>query len=186
MKIAISGSRDIDDDGVRRIEETVPKIIDHHDPKAVLFGGAKGTDTISLRAIYDNFSETDRPVLKAIVPFKLDDQPKRSVQAIEKYCDEITEMDSPKSKGAYFERNQKLVNQSDKLIACWNGSSKGTAHTIQEAKNKGLDVIVLLTDPPPEKVKDVWETLHGTSIWIDGKPKDFEEIRDNMEAFDSE
>lgn len=45
-------------------------------------------------------------------------------------------------KAAGFVRNKQMVDYADVLIAIWNGKSPGTAHTIKEAKKKGLKTFV--------------------------------------------
>lgn len=36
----------------------------------------------------------------------------------------------------YFIRNDKIIDESDLIIAVWNGSSHGTRYVIQQCKNK--------------------------------------------------
>jgi hypothetical protein len=38
-------------------------------------------------------------------------------------------------KSAGFKRNQLIVNKADVIVAFWDGKSKGTAHTLNLAKN---------------------------------------------------
>jgi hypothetical protein len=45
-------------------------------------------------------------------------------------------------KSAGYRRNEQMSNNSDMLIALWDGSSKGTKHMIDIAKRKGLIVYV--------------------------------------------
>jgi hypothetical protein len=52
-------------------------------------------------------------------------------------------------KSAGFKRNITIVDASDKIIAFWDGKSKGTEHTITNAKSKGKIVkIVFINDSP--------------------------------------
>lgn len=39
-------------------------------------------------------------------------------------------------------RNSQMADVADKLIAFWDGKSRGTKHMISEAKKKGLELIV--------------------------------------------
>lgn len=41
-------------------------------------------------------------------------------------------------------RNKKMIEAADALLAIWDGSSKGTAHIISEARKKGIFVKILL------------------------------------------
>ena len=45
-------------------------------------------------------------------------------------------------KGAGFIRNNTMANVADKLIAFWDGKSKGTQHMIKTAQKQGLDIEV--------------------------------------------
>ena len=43
-------------------------------------------------------------------------------------------------KSAGFKRNVKMAEYADALVAFWDGSSRGTKHMIDTAKEKGLDI----------------------------------------------
>jgi hypothetical protein len=45
-------------------------------------------------------------------------------------------------RAAGFIRNQLIVDDADILIAFWDGKSKGTQHSINLAKQKGIKVII--------------------------------------------
>lgn len=51
--------------------------------------------------------------------------------------------DWSKGKGAGFTRNHDIVNYADVVVAFWDGQSRGTAHTIQIAREacKWVEVI---------------------------------------------
>lgn len=44
-------------------------------------------------------------------------------------------------------RNQDIVDNSDRVVAFWDGESSGTRHTITLARNKGIPVLVFLDNP---------------------------------------
>ena len=46
-------------------------------------------------------------------------------------------------KSAGFKRNIKIVKDCDQLIAFWDGESKGTGHSIQEAKKANKKVTIV-------------------------------------------
>lgn len=46
-------------------------------------------------------------------------------------------------KGAGFARNVLIVLNCDRLVAFWDGTSRGTKHTIDRALAEGLDVKVI-------------------------------------------
>lgn len=49
-------------------------------------------------------------------------------------------------RGAPIKRNDKMVDMCDKVIAFWDGKSKGTKHTIDYARKKGKDVDVIIME----------------------------------------
>lgn len=46
-------------------------------------------------------------------------------------------------KQAGFVRNREIVDHADELVAFWDGKSKGTAHSIKLARQKGIPVLVI-------------------------------------------
>ena len=46
-------------------------------------------------------------------------------------------------KSAGYQRNYDIVNAADMLVAFWNGRSRGTKHSIDLARAKGIEVKVL-------------------------------------------
>jgi hypothetical protein len=49
-------------------------------------------------------------------------------------------------KSAGFIRNDLMVKYADALICIWDGTSRGTKHTLDQAKRKGLKVYLKRTD----------------------------------------
>lgn len=54
-------------------------------------------------------------------------------------------------KAAPLKRNEELVEMSDKVLAVWDGFSKGTYHTINYAKkiNKEIQIVTVKKNPQP-------------------------------------
>lgn len=50
--------------------------------------------------------------------------------------------DWTKGKGAGFERNRLIVAQADRVVAFWDGQSRGTLDTIEKARKAGKPVQV--------------------------------------------
>lgn len=46
-------------------------------------------------------------------------------------------------RGATFIRNRKIVDSADLLIAFWDGESRGTKYTIDYAKRKGVECLIV-------------------------------------------
>ncbi len=49
-------------------------------------------------------------------------------------------------KGAGYERNVKIIDDADVVVAFWDGISKGTAHSIKTARDAGKVVKVFVED----------------------------------------
>lgn len=112
MKIVISGSRSIDD-----TEEIFP-ILDQYKNEITLLveGGARGVD-IKGRAW----------ALANDVPFKT-------------FSPEWRDKDGNYRRQAGFERNKDMADYGDKVVAIWDGKSKGTGHMVDIMKAKGKPV----------------------------------------------
>ena len=86
------------------------------DTTEIISGGAKGIDTIAKEyALSSNIKYTE------------------FLPVYERY-----------GKGAPLKRNIEIINYSDKVIAFWDGKSKGTKFVIEKCKkqNKEIDVFV--------------------------------------------
>lgn len=40
-------------------------------------------------------------------------------------------------------RNKQIIENADKVLAIWDGKSKGTSFTIDQARKKGIEVIIV-------------------------------------------
>lgn len=108
MKLGIVGSRTFID--YERLKRKILKKYNIDQIDEIISGGAIGTDTLA-----EQFAkEYNIP----IIVYK----PNWS-----KY-----------GKRCFAIRNQKIVDMSDKIIAFWDGESKGTKMTIDMAKKKGI------------------------------------------------
>ena len=116
MKIAVVGSRDFKDEDF--IIETLHNETKFLPPEGyiIISGGAKGVDTIA-----ENFAK------------EMDLKTKIFLPDWNRY-----------GKRAGFLRNELIINEADKVIAFWDGSSKGTKHSIDLAIKAGkpLDIYV--------------------------------------------
>lgn len=61
-------------------------------------------------------------------------------------------------KGATFRRNATIVHDCGKLIAFWNGESRGTQHTIDYAQRQWLElgVPVVMVVEPEKHIPEWW------------------------------
>lgn len=81
----------------------------------LITGSASGVDAAVTRAA----RELDVPLRRLAASFEEASDPKRAA-----------------------ERNQKLIDEADALVAFWDGSSQGTRMTVERALDSGLEVHV--------------------------------------------
>ena len=114
MKIAVVGSREFKDNNL--IKEILIREFSVDD--ILISGGAKGVDSYAEQLI----DEWNRLCYKKIFKPNWDKYGKR----------------------AGFLRNQLIIDEADKVIAFWDGKSKGTKHSIDLAIKAGkpLDIYV--------------------------------------------
>lgn len=120
-----------------------------------LFGGAYGFDLMAAEEVLKKKALIDlqnprRIRLWAIIPFE-EQAVRFSVAEHERYyeiipkCDEVITLNTHYSKQCYAQRNQYMVDRSNRVICCWNGQSiSGTAQTIRMAERQNLEIINLL------------------------------------------
>lgn len=131
--LGITGSRDFSLEGEKLIQEVIASYCTDPSVEAIIFGGARGSDTVALRAAL-NSRKDYTPKLIVALPVNLAYQPK-DTQIITSQADELVEM-SLTGKDMYRVRNQYIVNNCTQLVAFWNGDEKsGTAQTIRLAKS---------------------------------------------------
>lgn len=113
MKIAVVGSRGFTDYELLKFK--LDKIHNKKPITVIISGGAKGADTLGERWAKENNIET--------LIFYPD---------WNKY-----------GKKAGFIRNEDIVKNSDGVVACWNGISKGTKHSISLAKKYNKPCLII-------------------------------------------
>lgn len=95
--------------------ELMKKELDKIEPSVIVSGGAKGADQLG-----------ERYALEKNIPTEI------FLPDWDQY-----------GKQAGFIRNKKIVDNSDMVIAFWDGKSKGTSHSIYLARNSGKNVKVV-------------------------------------------
>jgi predicted Rossmann fold nucleotide-binding protein DprA/Smf involved in DNA uptake len=121
MKIAIVGSRHVPLSKLRVISDYVEGLTDDCH---IVSGGAAGVDSIA--------ELVARARGMPVTVFCVD---RRGLPAY------------PEGKAEYrrraFARNRRIVLEADKVVAFWDGASKGTENTIEQAKALGRSVEVV-------------------------------------------
>lgn len=120
MKIAVVGSRSITD------PETVFTAIDRFvkdqcvGKPVIISGGAKGIDELAKK-----WAEVQGLDFIEFLPYHAVD---KEVEFSSRY---------------FFARNRQIVQNSDKVLAIWDGKSTGTLHSIRYAQKIGVPVMVI-------------------------------------------
>jgi len=94
--------------------EFMKEILDSFSFSEIVSGGAKGADSLARR-----YAEEKNIPITEILPDW-----------------------NQYGKSAGFKRNKLIINQSDAIIAFWNGESKGTKNSIDLAKRDGKNVYI--------------------------------------------
>jgi predicted Rossmann fold nucleotide-binding protein DprA/Smf involved in DNA uptake len=140
IKVAISGIRDLDEASEAVVSLRVAELLSV-EPAEVIFGGARGTDTVALAAAC--LSKSPKVKIVVMVPGKAADQPQEARGWISQCADEIVELGLPvRQKWTYLARNRAMIARAGMLLAFWDGEPGGTAYTVAEATKAGLAVHV--------------------------------------------
>ena len=113
MKLAVVGSRDFNDYGL--MKKYLDKIHSVEPITHIISGGARGADSLSEKWAKENNVET--------LIFKPD---------WNKY-----------GKKAGYLRNVDIITNSDKVLAFWDGTSKGTQHSINLSNKEGKKIKIV-------------------------------------------
>lgn len=114
MKLSIIGSRSFTD--YAALEQAADKI----HATEIISGGATGADTLAAK-----YAKNHNIKMSIFLPkFKTD----KTIQYHPKY---------------YLERNKQIVDESDYVLAFWDGKSKGTKYTINYAKKQKKDLAII-------------------------------------------
>lgn len=105
MNVAIVGSRSFRDEAM--VERVVRRLIERDPDVVVVSGGAPGADTLAKR------------VAKRLC--------RRRPRTI------IADWEGPHRRGAGLMRNTLIVQESDEVVAFWDGKSRGTMDTVRKA-----------------------------------------------------
>jgi len=135
LRVTVSGIRDLHPDDVPVVRRIVGEVARER-PACIVFGGARGTDTVALLAAAQNAPEIERLV---IVPGWIDDQPRDAAAAIRECATEVRQLRLPLAARSSFQiRNLAMLDAADALLAFWDGAKGGTANTIAAARRRGM------------------------------------------------
>ena len=119
LKVAVVGSRIFNDR--KRLYDVLDK--NHHRIDMVISGGAKGADSLGRE-----YAESRG--LPCLI-----------------YYPRWYSLDGEYDKAAGFKRNFLIIKACDVVLAFWDGKSKGTAHSLDLAKELDKKVKIFLFEP---------------------------------------
>lgn len=132
MKLGIVGSRTLNQKNVKEIiSQVVAKSKNKIDE--IVTGGANGVDSIA-----ELFAKQNNIKCTVFLP------------QYETY-----------SKRAPLIRNNVILENSDAILAIWDGESKGTLYTINRAKKLGLKVMIVNLDAAKKYHDEIWNNNAG-------------------------
>lgn len=126
IKLAVIGSRSFDDKN--RLFAMLDKNIDRIE--MIVSGGAKGADSLAHQWAQE-----------------------RGVPCLIFYA-RWHSLDGDYDRGAGFKRNHKIIDTADRVLAFWDGESRGTAHSMSIAKHKNKPIKVITFSPQPKEVNE--------------------------------
>ena len=149
--VVVTGARDVGVASVPYVDSMITLIAGSR-PAGMVFGGARGVDTIALTAAWRARATGRVPVLVAVVPGRKEQQPPEAQVAL-RLADEIIELglplDQPRS---YQTRNERMLTEAilrddseTPVVVAFplDGVEKGgTRNCIHAAQGRGLDVRV--------------------------------------------
>jgi len=118
MKLAIIGSRSIEDDAWTL--KTVDKAVKKLNPTCILIGAARGPDTA-----VSHYAESHDIDLVRFLPYHL--------------LDPVANFDSKH----FFIRTKQIINNADHVLALWDTKSHGTQYAIRYAQKLKIPVNVV-------------------------------------------
>jgi len=135
---------------VRKIEDKIIDLIYNNKIEEIILGGAMGSDNIALayalahrnRPLEDYDSIINPLKITVILPYTIEKQPEECWDLI-RQADEIIEIKYRALLQAYFVRNSVMVQRADKLVAFWDGESRGTRMTIKIAEKLKKDIEII-------------------------------------------
>lgn len=136
----------------KRIKKRLKKEIKAMFKKGVnifISGAAMGVDMWAMEAVLELKKREPSVKLVAAVPFRgqadrWSADMRERYQALLAKCDKVACFSEAYRPDCYHERDRRMVDAADHLIAVYNGSSEGgTAYTVAYAKEKGRSIILI-------------------------------------------
>ena len=111
-------------------------------------GMARGCDTYFCEAVISLRESFPTISLEAAVPFNKQAQAwsefeRERYEGLLSRCDTVTFVSEDYSRSCMMKRNRYMVNNSSVLIAVFDGKPGGTSNTVNYAKKRGIEIILI-------------------------------------------
>lgn len=143
------------------IYEINKAIMDGYD--TFMFGACYGVDLICAEQVLIRkriIRHTDPAKIKlvAVVPFEeqaagWQERDREKYFDILSGCDEVITLNKQYQNGCYHKRNRYMVDNSNRLICFYDGSSGGTGHTVEYAENKSIHIANIYNSHIEQEIK---------------------------------
>lgn len=112
-------------------------------------GMAQGTDTFAAEEVLKKQQKDTRVKLHAAIPCEMqanswNEKDKKRYEEILEKCESVTYVSRHYYRGCMQQRNKFMVDNSERVIAVWNGENAGgTAFTVKYASKQGKEIYLI-------------------------------------------
>lgn len=131
-----------------KLKEISEKLIKEDKVTHFISGMALGTDIFAAEIIIDLKQKYPNIILEAAIPCesqetKWSEKQKRRYYKILNLCDKKTVLQKNYTHDCMQKRNRYMIDNSDIVIAVWNGTPSGTGNTVEYAQKKEKQIIFI-------------------------------------------
>lgn len=126
-------------------------LIENESATNFISGMAIGVDMICAEIVLELKKEYANISLECAIP--CESQPNRWSESFQQRyycilneCDKKTVLQKEYTSDCMYKRNKYMVDNSDIVMAVWNGTKSGTGYTVEYAKKKGRKILVFNPD----------------------------------------
>lgn len=147
MVVAFTGHRTYQHSAEEELRTTILSLY-NQGARIFRVGMAEGFDLAAAEAVIEIMDQSRDITLEAYVPWqgfntRFCGQEQERYQRVLKRCNTITVISEGYRPWVFRERNDRLVEGADYVVAWWNGSSSGTGYTVRKAQ-KGRSKVINL------------------------------------------
>jgi len=130
------------------LKNKIEELIVNNHVECFISGMAIGVDMICAEIVIDLRKKYPHITVECAIPCEsqpnkwIDTMKKRYFKVLEE-CDKKTLLQEKYTFDCMHKRNAYMVDNSDIVIAVWNGSNSGTSHTVNYAKQKRRRIFIL-------------------------------------------